>query len=287
MAFITFHTQKKPLICFVVTAMLTAGLITLTILLGYKNNGIYHTNTSQYHEVFNFLNRIPGLTFKSIIDFHSSANFNFNSFSVLSVIATCYKVLFNVSNTHLHLYLFWQQVITYCIILGCALTGFFYERLKQGNLWVTLIIGLVTIFTVLFTFIFYESPIVGNSWIMPIIIIYCTIYFSNNALPEDQRNNLFLLIMFTFAALDINLIIIDTFLLVLTFYSSSLRNLNPFGSLLYFFFPYALLLFLWIPFASQVLYAILIGISLMAFIIVVVLYSYKRINMTVRIFNMG
>jgi hypothetical protein len=106
MAFITFHTQKKPLICFVVTAMLTAGLITLTILLGYKNNGIYHTNTSQYHEVFNFLNRIPGLTFKSIIDFHSSANFNFNSFSVLSVIATCYKVLFNVSNTHLHLYLF-------------------------------------------------------------------------------------------------------------------------------------------------------------------------------------
>jgi hypothetical protein len=133
MAFLTFNVHKKALIAFCVIAAISAGLMVVTILLGYHKNGSYHTNTSQYLSIFSFMHKDPELTFTSVINFHGSGNFNFNSFSILSIIAVCYKVLFRVSNADIDTYIFWQQVITYCVVLGCTITGFFYERIKHGN----------------------------------------------------------------------------------------------------------------------------------------------------------
>jgi hypothetical protein len=106
MAFTTFSVHKKPLICFCTIAIITAGLMILTILVGYHKNGVYYVNTKQYHDIFNYMNRLPALTFTNVINFHGTGDFNFNSFSVLSIMAVCYKVLFNVSNVDINTYLF-------------------------------------------------------------------------------------------------------------------------------------------------------------------------------------
>jgi cytochrome c oxidase subunit IV len=60
-------------------------------------------------------------------------------------------------------YLFWQQVITFAVIFSCVVTGFFYNRMNRSKISLMFALVPVSLLLLLFSFMFYESPIVGDS----------------------------------------------------------------------------------------------------------------------------
>jgi hypothetical protein len=55
--------------------------------------------------------------FTQVIVFYQD-KFDFQNFSVFSIIAVSFKHLLKISNEHLNLYLYFQQVITYAVVLA-------------------------------------------------------------------------------------------------------------------------------------------------------------------------
>ncbi|MDR2369693.1 MAG: hypothetical protein LBD63_03630 [Mycoplasmataceae bacterium] len=210
--------------------------------------------------------------------------FTFENFSIFSVFACIFRPLFNINDQYLADYLFLQQIITFGCIFSCAMVGFFYQKVNSANktlIWFILLISLI-IFT--FSFMFYESPTIGYSWMSIPIILYCYQTFQYGHRDDRLSNNILLTIVMCFTALDVDLTLITILLLLFNFCYLSIKNHNPIGQSLYCAFPFLYVFFLWMPLFSAVPYAVLLTICLISALIMVLLYSqyiFRKIIMNI------
>ncbi|GHU47618.1 hypothetical protein FACS1894218_2420 [Bacilli bacterium] len=73
---------------------------------------------------------------------------------------------------------------------------------------------------------FYESPIIGDSWIAIPIILYAYTTFNRNEANEQYYVNLNLILILGISALDVNLCLLSIMLYLFNFVYNSVRNFN-------------------------------------------------------------
>ncbi|GHU47622.1 hypothetical protein FACS1894218_2430 [Bacilli bacterium] len=75
-------------------------------------------------------------------NFYSSLNnvivfydgqFNFQIFSIFSVFAVAFKHFLGIRDADLNIYLYFQQIITFSVVLGWTITGFAYKIINQNK----------------------------------------------------------------------------------------------------------------------------------------------------------
>jgi hypothetical protein len=220
------------------TLLVTIGILTIIILLAYQTQPVSNQMT-------NIIGKFNGnfKQYKNSLIFYDD-NFSFKNFSIFVVFAAIFRPFFNVGDPYVTRYLFWQQVITFGIIFSCTITGFFYQRINLCNYLLIPFILIVTLITLTFSFMFFESPIIGCSWIAIPIILYCYQTFQRPYRDDRLINNVLLVMVIGFTALDVDLTLITILLFLFNFCYSSMKNLNPVGQFLYCFFPFLYVFFL-------------------------------------------
>jgi hypothetical protein len=143
----------------------------------------------------------------------------------------------------------------------------------------------VSLLLLLFSFMFYESPIVGDSWVSIPIILYCYQMFKRIHIDPTYSINILAFIIIGISAIDINLTLLTILLLIFNFCYGSLKNMNPVGQLIYLFFPLMYLVFVWVPMSSSIPYIVLLAICLVGSLVVFLLYHRGFMKKTVRRVN--
>jgi hypothetical protein len=189
------------------------------------------------------------------------------------VFAAILRPVFKIADNQINNYLFWQQVITFGVIFSCVTTGFFYQRINNSRVLLQPFLLTIIISILIFSFMFYETPIIGYSWISVPVILYCYQTFRFNRRDDRLSNNILLIIVIGLTALSVDLTLITILLLLFNFCYTSMKNLNPFGQTLYCFFPFLYVFFLWMPLSSSVPYVVLLTLWLIASLIMFLLYS--------------
>jgi hypothetical protein len=143
----------------------------------------------------------------------------------------------------------------------------------------------VSLLFLLFSFMFYESPLVGDSWVSIPIILYCYQMFKRTHMDPSYSINTLAFIIVGISAIDVNLTLLTILLLIFNFCYSSLKNMNPIGQLIYLFFPLMYLIFVWVPMSSSIPYIVLLAICLVGSLVVFLLYHRGFMKITVRHVN--
>lgn len=269
--FLSWYFQKKPLIHFLSLFSITIIFTIVMITVAYHFKPI----SSQMTDVSYLFNAGFFDKYNDIIKFSTSDSFNYENFSIFNIFAAMFKPVFNISANRIDQYLFWQEIITFGIIFSCAITGFFYRKINTNKWSFIFALLLPSVIILLFSFIFYESPILGNSWVCIPVLLYCYQMFQQKHRNDNLTNNIMLILIISFSALNVDLTLLTILLLIFNICYSSLKNLNPFGQLLYCIFPFAYVFFIWMPLFSTIPYVIILTVCLVASIIMFAILSHS------------